>query len=59
MRGDGRLILFIRLSKEQKEALISRLPNIKYFVEQCLIHTADKFIEEDKIRGPSLPEKEK
>ena len=61
MRGDDKLILIIRLSKEQNLALVSRYPTelIRAGVEQGIQGIADTIIEENKIRGLSLPEKEK
>ena len=55
------MILVIRLSKEQNFALISRyrMEIIRAGVEQGIQIVADKLIEENKIRGPSLPKKEK
>ena len=61
IKGDDKLILVIRLSKEQNFALISRyrMEIIRAGVEQGIQIVADKLIEENKIRGPSLPKKEK
>ena len=61
MEGDDKLILIIRLSKEQNLALVSRYPTelIRAGIEQGVQGIADTIIEENKIEGPSLPEKEK
>lgn len=62
MKGDDKLILVIRLNKEQNLALITRYPTemIRAGVEQGVQGIADQLIEENKIieenkEGPSLP----
>lgn len=61
MKGDDKLILVIRLSKEQRMAIISHYPIeiIRKSVEDGIRNCADEIIEQDKIEGPSLLEKEK
>jgi len=55
MKGDDKLILVIRLTKEQNLALVTRYPTeiIRAGIEQGVQGIADQLIEEDKIRGPS------
>lgn len=38
------MILYFRITKEQKEALLSLYPDIKGFVERTILNTADKII---------------
>lgn len=58
MRGDDKLILVIRLTKEQNLALVSRYPTelIRAGIEQGVQGIADTIIEEDKTRGLSQRE---
>jgi len=55
MKGDDKLILIIRLTKEQNFALVTRYPMeiLRAGVEQGVQGIADMIIEENKIRGPS------
>ena len=52
------MILIIRLTKEQEEALFYRVswPLVRKNIEKGIRNIADKWIEEDK-EGPGLPEK--
>jgi len=64
MRGDDKLILIIRLTKEQDLALVTRYPTeiIRAGIEQGIQGIADQLIEENEIieenkEGPSQKEK--